>query len=174
MRASCATSAESSLVMMRRASARAFKTFCVTTASSVFKINSLNEARRRVSPVVLSSLSSVRRKKIFRAIMRCAGVNWSTKTDSAVSAIAPRTPPEEAYPLRVIIRARRRCQVSMRACESSGNAPGSRPTSCRRTSTKPGSNSQRPRRAGSSMARRISFSFMAPIYSCWVASASRN
>ena len=91
----CATSAESSVVVINLASANALNTAWVVDASSDFRINSSKVARRRVSAAEVSSPSSVSRRKILRAIDRCSRVNWSVKTFSAVSAIAPRTPPEE-------------------------------------------------------------------------------
>ena len=91
---------------------------------------------------------------------------WSSSmpayTVSADRATAPRMPPDAAYPATVRVRPSRRFQVSIRAWDMSGRAPGVPATSPTRRSTSPASISSPDCRAGSSIASRSDCSLMPP------------
>ena len=85
------------------------------------------------------------------------GSTMPAYTVSAERATAPRIPPDAVYPATVRVRPSRRFQVSMRAWDSSGSAPGVPATSPTRRSTRPGFDQQSglPRRLLDGLAQRL-------------------
>ncbi len=158
MSASWARLTVSESAVNRRALSRSSST-CSAWSSPSMPVSSLRATGRPVSAVPPPGVTS--RNSSVRAV-RARTSSKPANRASAVWAIAPRTPPISSYAATVIVRPRRLCQTSSRACDISGSPPGSPSTSARIRAVNSRSTIRRSAVAGPTIACRSCSDVMGP------------